>query len=165
MPLVYDELHRLAELRLRDERAQHTLQATALVNEAYLRLVEQREQGWANRAHFLGIAATVMRRVLVNHAVARRAAKRGGGQQRVTLTELELALPDRGDELPEVNEALTRLAALDPEKARVVELRFFAGLTDAESAAVLGVSTRTIERHWRFAKAWLRKELAGSTGE
>ena len=160
MPLLYDELHRLAAARLRSERADHTLQATALVNEAWLKLVQQREQSWANRAHFLAIAATVMRRVLVNHAEARRAEKRGGGRAPITLTETAAVVETRAADLLDVDAALQRFAELDPEKARLVELRFFAGLTDEEAAQVLGVSTRTVERHWRLARAWLRRELA-----
>lgn len=160
MPLLYDELHRLAAAKLRGERADHTLQATALVNEAWLKLVQQREQSWANRAHFLAIAATVMRRVLVNHAEARRAEKRGGGWAPITLTESAALMETRAADLLDVDAALQRFAELDPEKARLVELRFFAGLTDEEAAQVLGVSTRTVERHWRLARAWLRRELA-----
>jgi len=160
MPLLYDELHRLAQARLRGERADHTLQATALVNEAWLKLVQQREQSWANRAHFLAIAATVMRRILVNHAEARRADKRGGGRPPITLHETAALVESRAADLLDVDAALQRLAQLDPEKSRLVELRFFAGLTDEEAAEVLGVSTRTVERHWRLARAWLRRELA-----
>jgi RNA polymerase sigma-70 factor, ECF subfamily len=160
MPLLYDELHRMAASRLRGERADHTLQATALVNEAWLKLVQQREQSWANRAHFLAIAATVMRRILVNHAEARRADKRGGDRARITLHETAAVLETRAADLLDVDAALKRFAELDPEKARLVELRFFAGLTDEEAAQALGVSTRTVERHWRLARAWLRRELA-----
>ena len=160
MPMLYDELHRLAAAKLRGERADHTLQATALVNEAWLKLVQQREQSWANRAHFLAIAATVMRRVLVNHAEARRAEKRGGGRAPITLHETAALVETRAADLLDVDAALKRFAELDPEKARLVELRFFAGLTDEEAAQLLGVSTRTVERHWRLARAWLRRELS-----
>jgi len=159
-PLLYEELHRIAQARLRGERANHTLQATALVNEAWLKLVQQREQSWQNHAHFLAIAATVMRRILVNHAEARRAEKRGGGTPPITLHETAAVLEAPAADLLDVDAALRRFAELDPEKARLVELRFFAGLTDEEAAQVLGVSTRTVERHWRLARAWLRRELA-----
>jgi RNA polymerase sigma factor (TIGR02999 family) len=160
MPLMYDELHAMAQARLRAERANHALQATALVNEAWLKLVQQRAQNWANRAHFLAIAATLMRRILVNHAEARRAEKRGGGTPPITLHETAAVLETRAADLLDVDAALKRFAELDPEKARLVELRFFAGLTDEEAAQVLGVSTRTVERHWRLARAWLRRELS-----
>ncbi|MFT7464096.1 MAG: RNA polymerase sigma-70 factor (ECF subfamily) [Pseudohongiellaceae bacterium] len=159
LPLVYDELHRLAQRRLSRERRDHTLQATALVNEAYLRLIDQRDQSWKNRSHFLGIAATMMRRILINHAQAHRAEKRGGDRQRVTLHESAALLEGRAADLIDLDAALDRLTARDQEAARLVELRFFAGLSNEEVAELQGVSTRTVERSWRVAKAWLRKEL------
>lgn len=159
LPLVYEELHRLAARRLSRERRDHTLQATALVNEAYLRLVDQRNQSWTNRSQFLGIAATMMRRILINHAQAHRAAKRGGDRQRVTLHEAVAVLEGRAADLVDLDAALDRLNARDEDAARLVELRFFAGLSNDEVAELRGVSTRTVERSWRLAKAWLRKEL------
>jgi len=159
LPLVYEELHRLAARRLSRERRDHTLQATALVNEAYLRLVDQRNQSWSNRSQFLGIAATMMRRILINHAQAHRAAKRGGDRQRVTLHEAAAVLEGRASDLVDLDAALDRLAVRDEDAARLVELRFFAGLSNDEVAELRGVSTRTVERSWRMAKAWLRKEL------
>lgn len=162
LPLVYDELHALARRRMAGERGSHTLQPTALVNEAWLRLVDQREQGWESRGHFLAIAATVMRRVLVNHARDKSAVKRGSGRRAVTLDEQALDLAERSDDMLALDEALTRLAVAFPEQARMVELRFFAGLEHQEVADVLGVSSRTAERGWRLARAWLQKELAGS---
>ncbi len=160
LPLVYDELHRIAEQRMRAERGDHTLQATALVHEAWLKLVDQREQNWNDRGHFLAIAATAMRRILVNHAHARRAAKRGGERQRITLDASAAVLEEKADDMLALDEALTRMAVEFPDKARIVELSFFAGLTHAEIADVLGVSTRTVERGWRLARAWLRRDLA-----
>jgi RNA polymerase sigma-70 factor (ECF subfamily) len=162
LPLVYDELHGLAQRRMAAERGSHTLQATALVNEAWMRLVEQREQNWESRSHFLAIAATVMRRVLVNHARDKGAQKRGGNFAKVTLDEAATELADRADDMLALDEALTRLSGAFPDQARMVELRFFAGLEHKEVADVLGVSTRTAERGWRLARAWLRKELAAA---
>jgi len=159
LPLVYDELHAMAAQRLRKERVDHTLQATALVNEAWLKLVDQREQNWANRSHFLALAATVMRRVLVNHAEARRAEKRGGERQRVTLNESSSVFAGADLDVLALDEALTRLGRAFPDKARLVELRFFVGLSHDEIAEVMGTSTRTVERGWRLARAWLQREL------
>jgi len=156
MPAMYDELHRLAGAFLRSERPDHTLQPTALVNEAYLRLVDQRSVTWENRAQFFGLAAQMMRRILVNHAEARRTAKRGGGAARVTLATELLIGSDKTLEILEIDQAL---AALDPEKAQIVELRFFAGMSNEETAEALGKSTATIERGWRVARAWLFNEL------
>lgn len=164
MPIVYEELRRLAGHYLRLERPNHTLQPTALVHEAFLRLVGQKEVIWQNRAHFFGIAAQMMRRILVDHARRRAAAKRDAGL-RVELTQpgAEEAF-DREPELLALDEALTHLEALDPRQARIVELRFFGGLTVEETAEVTGVSARTVKREWRTARAWLRRELdsAGS---
>ena len=159
MPRLNSELRRLAASFLKHERPGHTFQPTDLVNEAYLRLVDQREVTWDNRAQFFGLAAQMMRRILVNHAEARRAAKRGGGAALTTLSAADLPGDDRTVDVLAINEALQRLAAFDPRKAELVELRFFAGLTNKEIAAVTGRSTATIERDWRVARAWLFNEL------
>jgi RNA polymerase sigma factor (TIGR02999 family) len=161
LPLVYDELHRRAMHFFGRERAGHTLQPTALVNEVYLRLVNQREANWQNRAQFFGIAAQMMRRILVSHARARQAEKRGGEEQRITLVEDVAAAPQRDVNLIALDEALKKLEAIDLEKSRMVELRFFTGLSVTETAEVLGVSPRTINRQWQTAKAWLFREIAG----
>jgi RNA polymerase sigma factor (TIGR02999 family) len=159
LPLVYDELRRLARNHLRRERPNHTLQPTALVHEAYLRLVGEGGATWQNRAHFFGIAARLMRQILINHAEARAAARRGGGAFR-----LSLGAVDRLTEGPEVDlialdDALKSLAALDPRQGQIVELRFFGGLTVEETAAVLGLSPATVKREWSAARAWLRREI------
>ena len=159
LPLVHDELHRIAAGYMRRERADHTLQPTALVNEAYLRLVDQRDVEWRDRAHFLGVAAQLMRMILVDHARARRAAKRAGGAERVSLDDTVIVVGERDVDLLALDEALGRLAALDPRLCRVVELRYFGGLTTRETAEVLGVSTATVEREWATARGWLRREL------
>lgn len=159
MPLVYGELRQLAASHLRSERGDHTLQPTALVHEAYLRLVGQRSVSWANRAHFFGIAAQMMRRVLVDHARRRLAAKRSPGALRIDLGDEAAAAPDRAPELLALDRALTELERLDPRQARVVELRFFAGLSVEETAEVAGVSTATVKREWRTARAFLRHEI------
>ena len=163
LPLVYEELHRQAARAMRREDEAHTLQATALVHEAYLRLVDQRHVDWKNRAHFFGVAAQAMRRVLVDHARGRLAEKRGGTMQRVTLGDAG-AEPsaDAGLEVLALHEALERLAALDPEQARLVELRYFGGLGIEETAEALGVSAATVKREWAVARAWLRRELEGA---
>jgi RNA polymerase sigma-70 factor (ECF subfamily) len=159
MPLVYDELRRLAGNYLRRERADHTLEPTALVNEAYLLLVGQRNTHWQNRAQFIGVAANMMRRILVSYARAHNAAKRGGQHFTVSLGEAD-RFGERPDvDLLAVHEALERLAAIDPQQARVVELKFFGGLTIEEAAEVLGVSHTTVETDWKMARAWLRREL------
>ena len=159
MPVVYDELRHLAHYYLSRERPQHTLQATELVHEAYLQLVDQRNVQWQNRAHFFGIAAQLMRRILAEYARSRVAAKRGGGEPRLSLDEDAGWFAERGVDLVAVDEALTRLASIDPQQSRLVELRFFGGLTVEETAEVLGVSPRTVKREWRTAKAWLGREL------
>ena len=159
LPLVYDELHRQAVRFFHRERAGHTLQPTALVNEVYLRLINQRDANWQNRAQFFGIAAEMMRRILVSHARSRQAQKRGGAAQRLTLDENVAAAPERDLNLLALDEALTRLEQLDPEKSRMVELRFFSGLSVHETAEVMGVSPRTIDRQWQTAKAWLYREI------
>ena len=163
VPAVYDELRRQAERAMRREGSEHTLQATALVHESYLRLVDQRRVEWRNRAHFFAIAATVMRRILVDHARARLTAKRGGGVAPITLAGAEQGGPQETDDvdLLALHEALERLAALDPDQARLVELRYFGGLTIEETAAALDVSPATVKREWALARAWLRRELTG----
>jgi RNA polymerase sigma factor (TIGR02999 family) len=165
LPIVYQELHRQAARYLRRERAGHTLQATALVHEAYLRLVDQRRVQWQNRAHFFGIAAQLMRRVLVDHARARGAAKRGGGGIQVTLEGDQGAVPGADVNLIALDQALTRLAQLDPTQARLVELRYFTGLNIEEAAETLGISPATLKREWVVARAWLRRELEGTGQE
>jgi len=161
VPKVYAELHRLAHHHMRAESPGRTLQTTALVNEAYLRLVDTRRVRWQSRAHFLGVAAQAMRRILVDAARARGARKRGGTSPRVSLDESLLPAPERGASLVALDDALTTLASVDPRKSQVVELRYFAGLSVAETAAVLGVSAETVQRDWRVAKAWLLREVAG----
>jgi RNA polymerase sigma factor (TIGR02999 family) len=161
MPLVYEELRRLARGYLRDERPGHTLQPTALVNEAYLRIVDQRRVSLQNRAQFFGLAAQLMRHILVDHARARAAGKRGGSQHLLSLDESRVAVEDRAAELVALDEALKSLAEIDERKSRVVEMRFFGGLSVEETAAALGVSGKTVMREWRIAKVWLHRELAG----
>jgi RNA polymerase sigma-70 factor, ECF subfamily len=161
-PLVYDELRRIAHAHMRRERPGQTLQATALVHEAWARLMGSRELAVQNRAHFLAIAANAMRQILVERARARRAAKRGGDPARVTLDEALLPGAARPIDVEAVDEALTRLAAEQPELARLVELRFFGGLTIEETAVEMGASPATIKRRWTLAKAWLLRELEGS---
>jgi RNA polymerase sigma factor (TIGR02999 family) len=158
-PIVYAELRALAARHLDRERRDHTLQPTALVHEAFLKLVDQENQRWQNRAHFFGIAATAMRRILVRHAEARAAAKRGGDRRRTQLFEAESPFEEPAEDLIALDSALVRLHAIDPRKARLVDLRYFAGLSEEEAAEALGVSVRTVERDWRLAKAWLRKEI------
>ena len=162
MPLVYGELRRLAASYLRAERPDHTLQPTALVHEAYLRLVDQRSVSWANRAHFFGIAAQLMRRILVDHARKRQAAKRARRLPRHRRSRRSRRPDDRAPELLALDGALSDLEKLDPRQARIVELRFFAGLTVEETAEVTGVSPATVKREWRTARAWLRREMGRS---
>jgi RNA polymerase sigma-70 factor (ECF subfamily) len=162
LPLVYDELHRLASSYLARERADHTLQPTALVHEAFLRLINQREVDWRNRAQFLGVAAGLMRRILVNHARDHAAAKRGGERERISLSLVEVPSGGPDVDLIALEDALERLAVLDERKAKVVELRFFGGLSVEEVAEVLGVSRATVEREWSFARAWLFDALGGN---
>ena len=160
-PLVEAELRRLARGYMRRERRDHTLQTTALVNEAFLRLTDARRVRWQDRAHFLGISARLMRRVLVDHARSRGYRKRGGGAERVTLDERVLGAPEADLDLLALDRALDALAAADARKCRVVELRYFAGLSVEETAEVLGVSPDTVKRDWRLAKLWLLRELEG----
>lgn len=158
IPLVYEPLRRIARNRLRGERAGHTLETAALINEAYLKLVEQ-SVSWQNRAHFFGIAARLMRELLVDHARNRRRLKRGGDRQQISLTAAGEIAGEQAVDLLALDEALETLAGVDPQKSRIVELRFFGGLTIEETAQVMGVSTPTVERGWRAARAWLQTEL------
>lgn len=158
MPVVYDELHRIAQRHLRREGPGHTLQTSALVNEAYLRLIDQHAP-WRNRAHFLGIAAQMMRRILVDHARSHLYAKRGGGIQQVSLAEAD-GLPARAADLVALDDVLQSLTEIDPQQGKIVELKFFAGMTIQEIAEVVGISTATVEREWRTARAWLSAELS-----
>ena len=160
LPLVYGALRRLAAQRLRRERPDHTLQPTALVHEAYLRLVDQRQVRWQNRAHFYGVAAHVMGRILVDRARARNADKRGAGWERVTLVGDRTPSESRDVDVLALDDALKRLATLDAQQERIVELRYFGGLTLDETAEVMGISTATVKREWVIAKAWLRAELS-----
>ena len=164
VPLVYDELRRIAAAHLRRERPDHTLQPTALVNELYLKLLGQREMALHDRAHFLSVAARLMRQILVDHARAHRAEKRAGRLTRVTLDDRRVPSPERDVDLLALDDALGRLAEKDPQLARLVELRFFGGLTNPETAAVLGVSRATVEREWDTAKAWLLRQMTKDAG-
>ena len=159
LPLVYDELRRLARQYMRRERPGNTLQTSALVNEAYLRLIDQRDVRWQNRAHFYGIAAQLMRRILVDHARKRSYQKRGGGAHRVTLEEGLIVSDERAGDIVALDDALNSLADIDQRQSRIVELRFFAGLSIEETAEVLAVSPGTVMRDWTFAKAWLRRAI------
>ena len=162
-PMVYGELHRIAESFMRHERADHTLQPTALVHEAFLRLVDQREVNWQNRAQFFGVAAQMMRRILVNHARDRHAAKRGGGELLLSLDETIDYFAGQDVNLMLLDEALNALARIDEQQSRIVELRFFGGLSIEETAEVVRVSPATVKREWRIAKAWLYGEINGSS--
>ena len=159
LPLIYDELRAIARRQLRREEVGHTLQPTALVHDAYLKLVDQTQVGWRDRAHFFGIAARAMRQVLIDYARRRSAAKRGGGVVRTTLSDQTLALDVPLDELLSLDDALTRLGGVDARLRQVVEYRFFGGMAEEEIAEVLGVSTRTVQRDWLRARAWLYAEL------
>ena len=160
IPVVYDELHRQAARYLRREHPGHILQTTALIHEAYLRLINQQNIEWQNRAHFYAIAARLMRQILVDHARRRQATKRGGSDIKVPLEEAMVISPGENVDLVALDEALTRLAAIDPQQSRIVELRYFSGLSVEETAEVLGVSSRTVNRDWNVAKAWLRQQIA-----
>ncbi len=161
LPLVYNELRGIADRYLRRERPDHTLQTTALINEVYLRFAGQKGVRWQDRAHFFAAAATLMRRVLIDHARGSRYLKRGGGARKVALEEAAVLSPERASDLVALDEALGRLAAVDARKARVVELRYFGGLSVEEAAEVLGVSQVTVMRDWALARAWLRREMGG----
>ena len=162
LPLVYDELRKLAAERVAQEKPGQTLQATALVHAAYLRLVDtEKAQHWNSRGHFFAAAAEAMRRILVEHARKRRRLKRGGDRQRLDLDALQLCVPEVADELLALDEALAELALKHPDKAELVKLRYFAGLTVAEAARALGISTSTADRHWTYARAWLYRWIVG----
>lgn len=161
MPLVYEELRRQASRFLRKERSGHTLQTTALIHEAYLKLIDQKNVEWQNRAHFYAIASTAMRRILVDYARERHREKRGGAAEALPLDEaLQISAKEKSIDLVALDEALTRLAELDERQARIVELKYFSGLDNDETAAVLGVSNATVRRDWNFAKAWLKQEIS-----
>ncbi|HEX6189966.1 MAG TPA: sigma-70 family RNA polymerase sigma factor [Pyrinomonadaceae bacterium] len=160
MPLVYDELRRIAARYLERERPDHTLQPTGLVHEAYLRLVNQKQVDWRNRAQFFGLAASMMRRILVNHAEAKRAEKRGGKREKIPLDEVTIVLQEDMVDLLELDEALKRLEEFDKLKSEIVELKFFGGLTIEEIAELTKTSTATVEREWAFARGWLYKNLS-----
>ena len=162
-PLVYQQMRRMAANYLQGERPGHTLRATALVHEAYLKIVDQDRTEWNSRAHFLAVAAQAMRRILVDHARSRGAAKRGGGEENLTFDEeLVISVEPPSMDLLALDQSLERLQAVQPEKAAVVEMRFFGGLTDDEIASVLGVSSRTVVRYWKYAQAWLYRDLRDS---
>jgi RNA polymerase sigma factor (TIGR02999 family) len=163
MPLVYDEFRALAAHHLAGERKNHTLQPTALVHEAYLRLIDQTRVDWQGRTHFFAIGSQAIRRVLIDHARARARAKRGGGMARVTLDDAVALAPQRDEDLLALDEAMEKLEKLDPRQAKVVEMRFFGGMTVEEVAEALGVSKRTVEGEWTMARAWLLRELTGQT--
>jgi RNA polymerase sigma-70 factor, ECF subfamily len=166
MPLVYDELRRVAAMHLARERPNHTLQPTALAHEAYLKLVDQTRAQWKDRAHFLAVAAEAIRRILIDHARLHRAAKRGSGDARLTLSfAADVPEPQTDVDLIALEDALQRLAELSPRQARVVELRFFAGLDVEETAEAIGVSPRTVKGDWRVARAWLQRELGEGEGD
>lgn len=162
---VYPELRRIAQRCLSGERPGHTLQATALVNEAYLKLVDIHRMEWKDRAHFFAVGARVMRRVLVDHARSKGYAKRGGGAQRVDFNDVLLVSPETDPALVRMDDALNQLASFDARKARIVEMRYFGGLTAEESASVLGVSVQTVNRDWSLAKSWLAREMMGTRPE
>lgn len=161
-PLVYEELRRMAHRFMRRERKGHTLQTTALINEAYLRLVDQKYVHWANRSHFFGISAQIMRRILVDHARGYLREKRGGGGQRISLDEIPLVTKERAEEIIMLNEALENLAKQDPRRSQVVELRYFGGLNNDEIGEVLKISANTVTRDWNMARAWLYQQLSGA---
>jgi RNA polymerase sigma factor (TIGR02999 family) len=165
-PIIYGELRRLAQSYMRQERADHTLQSTAVVHEAFIRLIDQNVE-WKSRAHFFAIAAKMMRRILVDHARARSTSKRGVGMARVDVEEQAIESQERSVDLLALDEALEHLARIDPQRSRIVELRYFGGLSNEESANVLGISPATVQRQWSGAKAWLYRELSGreSSGE
>jgi RNA polymerase sigma factor (TIGR02999 family) len=163
LPLVEKELHRLAHSYMRRENPDHTLQTTALVNEAYLKLIDQKKTRWQNRAHFFGIAARIMRRILMNYARDQQRLKRGGGATQVSLSEVAVISLNKSTDLLALDEALERLAETDERKARVVELRYFGGLSVEETAEVLSISEITVLRDWKFAKAWLLRDIECQT--
>jgi RNA polymerase sigma-70 factor (ECF subfamily) len=161
-PLVYDDIHKMANRYMKRERKDHTLQTTALINEAYVCVVDQKNVHWENRAHFLAISAQIMRRILIDHARRHAYAKRGGGAQRVSLDETAMVASDPASDMLLLDEALNRLAEMDPRRGQVVELRYFGGLNNEEIAGVLKISENTVTRDWSMARAWLYQELSGS---
>lgn len=161
-PLVYDELRRLARSYMKREPKGHTLQTTALINEAYVRMVDQKNVHWQNRSHFFAISAQIMRRILVDHARRYLHAKRGGGARRISLDEAMLVAKERSEEVLMLDQALADLARLDPRRSQVVELRYFAGLTNQEIASILKISENTVMRDWNLARAWLYQQLGGA---
>lgn len=165
IPLVHADLHKRAERYMRRERRGHTLQATALIHETYLRLIDVQQVRWRNRAHFFAMAARLMRRILVDHARERRCQKRGGETRRVSLDEGLVLSPERGEDIVALDEALNALSEFDPRKGRVVECRFFGGLSGEETAEALDVSLETVKRDWRLAKSWLLRRLGETTAQ
>ena len=163
IPLVYVELRRIAGIQLRNERPDHSLQPTALVNEAYIRLTGKRHLDWQNRSHFFAVSATIMRRILVDYARSSSSRKRGHGWDEVSLNDAILPCADKAPEILALNEALDRLTRLDPRQAKIVEMRFFAGMKEDEIGGALGISDRTVKRDWRIARAWLFKELVSKS--
>jgi RNA polymerase sigma factor (TIGR02999 family) len=163
-PLIYDELRRLAQQQLRREPDGHTLSPTALVHEAYMRLIDYSRLEWTGRAHFMAVASTAMRRILVDHARGHRSAKRGGMLKRVNIEDVELGTEDRAELLIAIDDALGRLKEIDARQAQVVECRFFGGMTEEETAEALGMGLRTVKRDWAKAKSWLHKEIAAEQG-
>jgi RNA polymerase sigma factor (TIGR02999 family) len=161
-PMVYDELHRLARRYMSREKKGHTLQTTALINEAYVRLVDQKHVHWANRSHFFAISARIMRRILIDHARSHAYAKRGGGARQVSLEETATVAVEQATEMVRLDEALKSLAEMDPRRSQVVELRYFGGLSNEEIAGVLKISENTVTRDWNMARAWLYLQLGGS---
>jgi RNA polymerase sigma factor (TIGR02999 family) len=162
-PLIYDELRRLAQQQLRREPDGHTLSPTALVHEAYMRLIDYSRTEWAGRAHFMAVASTAMRRILVDHARGHRSLKRGGGLRPVSLDAVEVGAEDRAEQLISIDEALARLKELEPRQAQVVECRFFGGMTEEETAEALGIGLRTVKRDWARAKRWLHREVGAES--
>jgi len=162
LELIYEELHRLAASQMRRERYDHTLQPTALLNEAYMRLFDQPNRTWANRSHFFAVSAKVMRNILIDHARHHQSQKQGGGIPRLALTDVQGSILAADADLIALDTALDKLSTWDPRQVRIVELRFFAGLTEEEIGKVLDIGTRTVKREWAVAKAWLQKELASS---
>ncbi|PYV73276.1 MAG: RNA polymerase subunit sigma-70 [Acidobacteria bacterium] len=165
VPVLYNELRRLAAYYLRQERSNHTLQATALVHEAYLRLVDQRAVEWKNRSHFFGVAAQVMRRILLDYARSHQAVKRGGPSPKISLDDAMVYGEDQTGQLVALDELLTRLSSMDPQQGRIVELRFFGGMSVEETAELLAISPRTVKRDWAMAKSWLSRELRKASRE
>ncbi|CAN5871372.1 sigma-70 family RNA polymerase sigma factor [soil metagenome] len=163
MPLVYDELRQMAARYMSRQPSGHTFQTTELIHEAYLKLADGKEQNWQNRAHFFGVAAKAMRHILVDYARSKHSQKRGGWQERVTFTEGDLVSDGRSEEIVALDDALNQLAVLDERKSRVVEMKFFAGLTSEEIAEVLKISPETVKRDWRFARTWLLRELSAQS--